>query len=71
MILILRPASAADVEAAYRWYEQQQVGLADEFLDAVRGTLRAIEMNPPHMPSLTETLGGVSFGGFRTLSSIA
>ena len=46
MILVLRPAAAADVEAAYRWYEQQQVGLGDEFLDAVRGTLRAIEMNP-------------------------
>jgi hypothetical protein len=43
VIVVLRPAAAADVEAAYRWYEQQRAGLGDEFLDAVRATLRAIE----------------------------
>ena len=46
MILVLRPAAAADVEAAYRWYEQQRAGLGNEFLDAVRATLRAIEASP-------------------------
>jgi len=46
VIVVLRPAAAADVEAAYRWYEQQRAGLGDEFLDAVRATLRAIEANP-------------------------
>jgi len=34
VIVVLRPAAAADVEAAYRWYEQQRAGLGDEFLAA-------------------------------------
>jgi len=33
---IFRPAAAADVEDAYRWYEAQQAGLGEEFLAAVR-----------------------------------
>jgi len=44
--VVLRPAAAADVEAAYRWYEQRRAGLGDRFLDAVAATLRAIEAGP-------------------------
>jgi hypothetical protein len=32
---IFRAAAAADFEDAYRWYENQRVGLGDEFLAAV------------------------------------
>ena len=46
MTLVLRPAAAADVEAAYRWYEQRRAGLGDRFLDAVAVTLHAIEARP-------------------------
>jgi plasmid stabilization system protein ParE len=48
--LILRPAAAADVEAAYRWYERQRAGLGDEFLATVRTALRAIETHPEAYP---------------------
>jgi len=48
--LILRPAAAADVEAAYRWYEHRRAGLGSEFLDAARATLSAIDANPAGYP---------------------
>ena len=44
---IFRPAAAADVEDAYRWYETQQIGLGDGFLDGVRAALEAIEAAVP------------------------
>ena len=39
---ILRPAAAADVEGAYRWYEDQRAGLGEEFLAAVEAGLEMI-----------------------------
>jgi plasmid stabilization system protein ParE len=48
--LILRPAAAADIEAAYRWYERHRAGLGDDFLASVRTALRAIEANPEAYP---------------------
>jgi plasmid stabilization system protein ParE len=48
--LLLRPAAAADVEAAYRWYEHQRVGLGEEFLAAVRRTLKTITAHPAGCP---------------------
>jgi plasmid stabilization system protein ParE len=39
---ILRPAAAADVEGAYRWYENQRAGLGEEFLGAVQVGLEMI-----------------------------
>jgi toxin ParE1/3/4 len=44
--VVLRPAAAADVEAAYRWYERRRAGLGDRFLDAVASALRAIDASP-------------------------
>jgi len=44
--LLLRPAAAADVEEAYRWYERQRVGLGEEFLAIVDATLRDIVASP-------------------------
>ena len=40
--LLLRPAAAADIEEAYRWYERQRVGLGEEFLTAVDATLQEL-----------------------------
>ena len=34
-----RPAAAADVHDAYRWYESRRGGLGDEFLAEVQSTL--------------------------------
>ncbi|HET7230416.1 MAG TPA: type II toxin-antitoxin system RelE/ParE family toxin [Longimicrobium sp.] len=44
--LILRPVAEDDVEAAYRWYEEQSPGLGAEFLRSVEVGLASIERNP-------------------------
>lgn len=48
--LIFRPAAAADVEDAYRWYEVQQGGLGEEFLGAVRVVIESMVANPELFP---------------------
>lgn len=47
---IFRPAAAADVEEAYRWYESQQVGLGDEFLAAVSTVIESLVAPPERFP---------------------
>ena len=47
---IFRPAAAADVETAYRWYEAQRAGLGDEFLTAVSTVLDSLIANPEQFP---------------------
>jgi plasmid stabilization system protein ParE len=44
--LLVRPAAAADIEEAYRWYERQRVGLGEEFLTTVDATLRDLAAHP-------------------------
>jgi plasmid stabilization system protein ParE len=43
---IFRPAAAADVEDAYRWYENQRTGLGDEFLTAVGTVVESLTAYP-------------------------
>jgi plasmid stabilization system protein ParE len=50
--LILRIEAEADVEGAYRWYEQQSPGLGAEFLRAVEASLSAIERDPELYPQI-------------------
>jgi toxin ParE1/3/4 len=47
---ILRPAAAADVEEAWRWYESRREGLGDELLSAVGEALEAILAHPEAAP---------------------
>ena len=47
---IFRPAAAADVEEAYRWYEAQQGGLGDEFLAAVSTIIESLVAYPERFP---------------------
>lgn len=47
---ILRPAAAADIEDAYRWYESQRVGLGDEFLAAVGTAVESLTTYPERFP---------------------
>ena len=47
---ILRPAAAADVEGAYRWYEDQRAGLGEEFLAAVQAGLEMVAAHPLAAP---------------------
>ena len=47
---IFRPAAAADVEDAWRWYEARRDGLGEEFLGVVEATLAQIEGHPESAP---------------------
>jgi len=47
---IFRPAAAADVEDAYRWYENQRAGLGDEFLVAVGSIVESLAAYPECFP---------------------
>jgi plasmid stabilization system protein ParE len=54
--LLLRAEAAADVEAAYVWYEKQRPGLGAEFLDAVQSTLGMIREHPAAAPVVHEDI---------------
>lgn len=47
---IFRPAAAADVEDAYRWYEAQRIGLGEEFLASVSEVKESLLANPERFP---------------------
>jgi hypothetical protein len=45
-----RPAAAAELDEAYRWYERERSGLGDEFLQAARSMLELIGSKPLTCP---------------------
>jgi plasmid stabilization system protein ParE len=47
---IFRPTAAADVEDAYRWYEDQRAGLGEEFLAAVNTVVESLVAYPERFP---------------------
>ena len=47
---IFRPAAAADVEEAYRWYEDQRAALGEEFLAAVSTGVESLARYPEGFP---------------------
>ena len=44
--IIVRPAAAAEMEEAFRWYEGQRPGLGEEFREAFRDALNTIAAHP-------------------------
>ncbi len=50
--VIVRPAAAADIEDAYRWYESRRAGLGDEFLEALNVTRDRVLERPEAFPVL-------------------
>jgi toxin ParE1/3/4 len=50
--VIVRPAAAADIEDAFRWYELQRPGLGEEFLLALNATRYRILEHPEAFPIL-------------------
>lgn len=48
--VLVRPAAAAELDEAYRWYERERAGLGDEFLQAARSMLELIGNNPLAFP---------------------
>ena len=47
---IIRPRAERDIQSAYDWYESQEPGLGEEFLEAVRKRLEAIRDFPESCP---------------------
>ena len=50
--VVTRPAAAAEIETAYRWYENEHEGLGSEFLEAVDKMVKAIAENPERFPAV-------------------
>lgn len=50
--LRVRPEAERDIEDAAGWYEQQRLGLGQEFLDEVLGSLRRLTEQPDLYPTL-------------------
>jgi len=48
--LVLRPEVRKEVDEAYTWYESQQPGLGDDFLDCVNEILDRICQMPESYP---------------------
>jgi toxin ParE1/3/4 len=44
--LLFRPAAAADLEEAWRWYEERRQGLGDEFLAEAEAAIARILAAP-------------------------
>ena len=49
LLVVTRPAAAAEIETAYRWYEGEREGLGSEFLEAV-DTIVKIAEKPERFP---------------------
>jgi plasmid stabilization system protein ParE len=47
---IIRPRAERDIQSAYDWYESQEPGLGERFLQAVRKRLEAIREFPESCP---------------------
>ncbi|QSV56072.1 MAG: type II toxin-antitoxin system RelE/ParE family toxin [Dolichospermum sp. UKL201] len=45
-VLVLRPEVREELDDAYNWYQSQQTGLGDEFLDCVDNMLNRICQMP-------------------------
>jgi plasmid stabilization system protein ParE len=61
---IFRPAAAADVEDAYRWYEDHRAGLGDEFLAAVSTVIESLVTYPERFPVVYRQTHRVKFASF-------
>ena len=54
--VVTRPAAAAEIETAYRWYEKEREGLGSEFLEAVEKLVKAIAENPGRFPAIRKDI---------------
>ena len=50
MHVLVRAAAAADIDAAYLWYEKQRAGLSEEFPLEVEAVRERILRNPDTFP---------------------
>ena len=52
--LVIAPEAAEDIAQAYAWYEQQRVGLGEEFMACVEVCFQAIARAPEIHPIVHE-----------------
>jgi plasmid stabilization system protein ParE len=50
LALILRPEAEAEIEEAFRWYEERSAGLGAEFIGVVDSALESIRRQPELYP---------------------
>ena len=50
--LIVREEAEADLEEAYRWYEEQRKGLGDDFLLCVEAAIESVQEDPSLCPKI-------------------
>jgi toxin ParE1/3/4 len=48
--VLFRPAAAAELEEAHRWYEGKRAGLGDEFLQSSQALVDRLASNPLAFP---------------------
>ena len=48
--VLVRPAAAADIDDAYRWYEERRAGLGREFLAALNEVVTFVRKHPDTSP---------------------
>ena len=48
--VLFRPAAAAELDEAHRWYERERAGLGDEFLEAAQALVARLAENPLIFP---------------------
>lgn len=66
--VILRPRAERDIRSAFDWYESQQRGLGDDFLNSVRQRLEDIGRLPDAFPVIYKNVRRArSFRSFHTL----
>lgn len=53
--LVFRPSAEEDLRQAYRWYEEQRIGLGDDFLLCVEAAIAAISESPQRFPTVHKT----------------
>ncbi len=51
-LLVVRPEAEADVQSAYRWYEKQQAGLGEAFLESLDQAIHSIQRLPQQHPKV-------------------
>ena len=54
--VVTRPAAAAEIETAYRWYEKEREDLGSEFLEAVEKMVQTIAENPERFPVIRKDI---------------
>ncbi len=54
--LLVRLEAHADIDEAFRWYEQRSIGLGYEFLRLVRVALARVERSPNGYPVILDDI---------------